>query len=402
MAARAALASTRLPATRPIGLGDDGPGGDIGGKDAGFSGLVKGGKAGVNAVDFELLDGGWDEGERLERWEDLPVGLTLNLVGHFQAARSVTNADLVAVQINQLPHLDATALEESATASQLIVCFTSKGDLCGVKQVGEGEIELGRLMPLIRVRSSLRGLHVRELTSFGLAGGGQVLGGALTGHECKAQGRLSLCIPSVSQDSTRSPLLSLTAAGEHPMHATSQQVTLVPSHPTYLPPPVLQFPPSRAPRRLGSSSQRHGAVHSPTTISQILQAHKVVFAIFDSNQYSLPSNCQPSKASFPTFEGRPPSRCVVGLSAKCGVARPSRLFSSPTQLLPSAHSRSHLPHLDAVPTGPPACWLSGRRTWRPLKLVMSCRSKRTNRYLHHRQKAQLCIPVLCWEMGRSD
>lgn len=137
MAARAALASTRLPATRPIGLGDDGPGGDIGGKDAGFSGLVKGGKAGVNAVDFELLDGGWDEGERLERWEDLPVGLTLNLVGLFHAARSVTNADLVAVQINQLPHLDATALEESATASQLIVCFTSKGDLCGVKQVGD-------------------------------------------------------------------------------------------------------------------------------------------------------------------------------------------------------------------------------------------------------------------------
>ncbi|KAK4703345.1 hypothetical protein P7C70_g2876, partial [Phenoliferia sp. Uapishka_3] len=131
MAARAALASTRLPATRPIGLGDDGPGGDIGGKDAGFSGLVKGGKAGVNAVDFELLDGGWDEGERLERWEDLPVGLTLNL-------------------INQLPHLDATALEESATASQLIVCFTCKGELCVVKQVGEGEIELGRLMPLIR------------------------------------------------------------------------------------------------------------------------------------------------------------------------------------------------------------------------------------------------------------
>ena len=80
MAARAALASTRLPATRPIGLGDDGPGGEIAGKDQGFSGLVKGGKAGVNAVDFELLDGGWDEGERLERWEDLPVGLTLNLV----------------------------------------------------------------------------------------------------------------------------------------------------------------------------------------------------------------------------------------------------------------------------------------------------------------------------------
>lgn len=58
------------------------------------------------------------------------------------------------MQINQLPHLDATTLEESATASQIVFCFTSKGDVCGVKQIGEGEIEWARLMPLLGVSSS--------------------------------------------------------------------------------------------------------------------------------------------------------------------------------------------------------------------------------------------------------
>lgn len=52
----------------------------VGIEDGGISGLVKGGKAGVNAVDFELLDGGWDAGERLQGWEELPVALTMNLV----------------------------------------------------------------------------------------------------------------------------------------------------------------------------------------------------------------------------------------------------------------------------------------------------------------------------------
>lgn len=48
--------------------------------DSGITGLVKGGKAGRDVVDFELVDGGWEEGDRLEGWEDLPVALTLNLV----------------------------------------------------------------------------------------------------------------------------------------------------------------------------------------------------------------------------------------------------------------------------------------------------------------------------------
>lgn len=45
----------------------------------GFSGLVKGGKAGKDTVDFELVDEG-DGGVRVKGWEDLPVGITFNLV----------------------------------------------------------------------------------------------------------------------------------------------------------------------------------------------------------------------------------------------------------------------------------------------------------------------------------
>lgn len=48
---------------------------------------MKGGKAGVNAVDFELVDGGWDLGERLAAWEELPVALTMNMVRAFARRR---------------------------------------------------------------------------------------------------------------------------------------------------------------------------------------------------------------------------------------------------------------------------------------------------------------------------
>lgn len=83
MAARSALAVTRVPKTRGVGYekGEtvDKEGVGIEG-DSGITGLVKGGKAGRDVVDFELVDGGWEEGDRLEGWEDLPVALTLNLV----------------------------------------------------------------------------------------------------------------------------------------------------------------------------------------------------------------------------------------------------------------------------------------------------------------------------------
>ncbi|GJN93160.1 hypothetical protein Rhopal_006207-T1 [Rhodotorula paludigena] len=150
IAARSALAATRLPLTRSIGFDEAGAqsAGDGAGMtvDEGFSGLVKGGKAGVRAVDFELIDGG-EQGVRLPGWEDLPVGITLNL-------------------INQLPHLDATVLEESATSSQLVASFLPSGAVCGITQLGEGEIEYARVLPLISEASKyalelMKGLNAK-------------------------------------------------------------------------------------------------------------------------------------------------------------------------------------------------------------------------------------------------
>lgn len=81
MAARSALAVCRIPRTAPVGYEERVDKESVGMMlDTGISGLVKGGKAGSKAVDFELLDGGWEEGERLRDWEQLPVGITLNLV----------------------------------------------------------------------------------------------------------------------------------------------------------------------------------------------------------------------------------------------------------------------------------------------------------------------------------
>jgi exosome complex component RRP42 len=156
MAARSALAVTRVPATRSIGYekGEVEVGAEMQ-EQSGISGLVKGGKGGSKAVDFELIDGGWEEGERLEGWQDLPVGLTLNLVSSlfFLGVRRRRLIGTRDGQINQLPHLDATTVEETATSSQVVFCFTSKGDLCGLKQIGAGEIEFARLMPLLGVRT---------------------------------------------------------------------------------------------------------------------------------------------------------------------------------------------------------------------------------------------------------
>ncbi|GAA6009772.1 hypothetical protein JCM10207_004187 [Rhodosporidiobolus poonsookiae] len=137
LAARAALANTRIPATRAIGFEEAGAEAQaqILGEtdqitaDRGFSGLVKGGKGGSKAVDFELIDGG-EQGVRLTGWEELPVGLTFSL-------------------INQLPHLDSTVLEEAGSSSQLVACFTPAGEVCGLTQMGEGEIEYARLGALV-------------------------------------------------------------------------------------------------------------------------------------------------------------------------------------------------------------------------------------------------------------
>ncbi|GAA5899757.1 uncharacterized protein JCM6883_005980 [Sporobolomyces salmoneus] len=140
LAARSALANVRLPQTRSIGFdGDDEDnetnaqteGGTHVTQDEGFSGLVKGGKAGKKAVDFELVDGG-EQGERLHGWQDLPIAITFDL-------------------INQIPHLDSTALESAASPSSLTVSIIpSTGTICGLTQLGEGELEYQRIMPLVK------------------------------------------------------------------------------------------------------------------------------------------------------------------------------------------------------------------------------------------------------------
>lgn len=79
MAARSALATTRIPLTRAVGYEPEGES-DAMEQDQGISSLVKGGKAGKDAVDFELVDGDADGGSRLAGWQDLPVGLTINMV----------------------------------------------------------------------------------------------------------------------------------------------------------------------------------------------------------------------------------------------------------------------------------------------------------------------------------
>lgn len=87
LAARSALANVRLPQTRSIGFeGDDSDDdahvevtGSSMTQDEGFSSLVKGGKAGKKAVDFELVDGD-ERGVRLAGWESLPIAITFDLV----------------------------------------------------------------------------------------------------------------------------------------------------------------------------------------------------------------------------------------------------------------------------------------------------------------------------------
>lgn len=105
MAARSALAVTRVPATRSIGYekGEVEVGAEMQ-EQSGISGLVKGGKGGSKAVDFELIDVGWAEGERLEGWQDLPVGLTLNLVSSFSISflSGVEDVDLLERGIDRL------------------------------------------------------------------------------------------------------------------------------------------------------------------------------------------------------------------------------------------------------------------------------------------------------------
>ncbi|SCV74451.1 BQ2448_8090 [Microbotryum intermedium] len=156
IAARSALATTRLPRTRtveydgPATIDYEVPGGmrEMGGIQSGFSGLVKGGKAGKKAMDFELvqnhdlrIDADEEEqedqrGVRVKGWKELPIGLGIHL-------------------INQLPFLDPTTLEEATIEATLLVGFQHDGQVAGIQFVGQGEVEVGRLMGLIKKAKSL-------------------------------------------------------------------------------------------------------------------------------------------------------------------------------------------------------------------------------------------------------
>ncbi|SGZ23824.1 BQ5605_C023g09642 [Microbotryum silenes-dioicae] len=174
VAARSALATTRLPRTRAVeyrapplksgnvsvsaavgeeeeeeeeGGWETGLGPESGTIESGFAGLVKGGKGGSKAMDFELVQShdvriieGQEveeedrDGVRLSGWRELPIGLSLHL-------------------INQLPFLDPTTLEEATIEASLLVSFQHQGQVCAIQMVGQGEVEVGRLMGLIKVRS---------------------------------------------------------------------------------------------------------------------------------------------------------------------------------------------------------------------------------------------------------
>ena len=93
IAARSALAVTRVPETIAIGYELESEKGiEVGGPmqgESGITGLVKGGKAGRDAIDFELVEGGWEAGLRLKGWEELPIALTFNLVRHLAPSHTI-------------------------------------------------------------------------------------------------------------------------------------------------------------------------------------------------------------------------------------------------------------------------------------------------------------------------
>ncbi|SCZ96757.1 BZ3500_MvSof-1268-A1-R1_Chr4-1g06690 [Microbotryum saponariae] len=166
VAARSALATTRLPRTRaveyrapPLTMGTvsavEGEGWEAeagvgpGTIESGFAGLVKGGKGGSKAMDFELVqrhDGRMVDGREVEEddrngvrligWRELPIGFSLHLV-------------------NQLPFLDPTTLEEATIEASLLVGFQHQGHVCAIQMVGQGEVEVGRLMGLIKKAKNL-------------------------------------------------------------------------------------------------------------------------------------------------------------------------------------------------------------------------------------------------------
>lgn len=179
LAARAALADTRVPRTREVvyrtpGLGTT----SRGGKDAEMEGVEEasvGGGAGLDTrrnlssraashgkakvSDFELVDY-WDEGEPLDGKNRWPIGVTMNLVRVFRL--EAVSRQLNSFQVNNTTvyFLDATLEEESASPNHVFLAFSfpdapasNEPAMCAMRQHGPGEVTFELLEKLIKVRS---------------------------------------------------------------------------------------------------------------------------------------------------------------------------------------------------------------------------------------------------------
>lgn len=182
IAARAALADTKVPRTREIVYRAPGTGTSTdGGKDVameGIEGTNIGGGAGLDtrqhltagstnkgkgkAADFELVDH-WDEGEPLEGGHRWPVGITMNVVRCSYTFVLSQMLILVAqVDKSDVYFLDASLEEEAAAPSHLFLAFSfpdpsksSEPKLCGMRFQGPGELKLDAMGKLMKVCSVL-------------------------------------------------------------------------------------------------------------------------------------------------------------------------------------------------------------------------------------------------------
>ncbi|RUP48577.1 ribosomal protein S5 domain 2-type protein [Jimgerdemannia flammicorona] len=118
IATRAALFNTRVPKTIVQDLGD-------------------------GQFEFELLDD-VESAERIEGWDHVPIGITLNKIG----SRYI---------------IDATPLEELCTEAKLVVAVNRKGHLCGLQKSADGGIEPSLLTEMVQTAKSLGQSLIKQL-----------------------------------------------------------------------------------------------------------------------------------------------------------------------------------------------------------------------------------------------
>lgn len=120
------------------------------------------GKA-LGGVEWEL-DLSGSGMRRLERREELPVVIVLNLVclweglmhnwGHVGIDRwnvLARRALMSQVPESKVHFLDATLQEELACPDKLLAFFNKEGKLCGLRMEGDSGLDIDRIRPLLRV-----------------------------------------------------------------------------------------------------------------------------------------------------------------------------------------------------------------------------------------------------------